>query len=246
MAGRTGRIYGERGRIGLVVPSPNTVCETEFWRLAPPGVTIHTSRMPFLPDRYPAPLDEMEKHTDRVLQEAGSAAPDVIAYGCTASSAKGDPALMEAELTARSGLPTVTAGAALIAALRAFDVSRVVLLTPYPPAVNAKECEFFAANGIEVLAEESVIVDDAQLRFKNMCQVPSDRLVERATSLGGDPEVQAVVLSCTDMPTLDAVVAIETALDKPAVSSVQALLWRALRGAGIDDPVEGAGRLLRQ
>ena len=244
MTANAQRVYGARGRIGLLVPSANTVCEIEFWRLAPPGVSVHTSRMPFLPERYARPLDEMEKHTDRVLEEARSAAPDVIAYGCTASSAKGDPAAMEAKLSERAGLPTVTAGAALVAALRALGICRIAMLTPYPPATNAKECRFFAGNGIEVVAEESVIVDEAQLRFKNMCQVPTDRLVERSIALGGDPRVQAVVLSCTDMPTVEAVTAIEAALDKPVISSVQALLWRALRTAGIDDAVPGAGRLL--
>lgn len=245
MTAHAQRIYGARGRIGLVVPSSNTVCEIEFWRLAPAGVSVHTSRMPFLPDRYARPLDEMETHTDRVFEEARTAAPDVIAYGCTASSAKGDPAVMEAELAERSGLPTVTAGAALVAALRALGASQIALLTPYPPETNAKECKFFAENGIAVLAEESVIVDEAQLSFKNMCQVPTDRLVERAVALGGDARVEAVVLSCTDMPTVDAVTAIEAALDKPAVSSVQALLWRALRAGGIADAIPGGGRLLQ-
>lgn len=240
------RIYGARGRIGLVVPSPNTVCETEFWRLAPPGVSVHTSRLPFLPDRHAEPLDEMETHTDRVFEEARTAAPDVIAYGCTASSAKGDPALMEADLSGRSGLPTVTAAGALVAALRHLGAARIALLTPYPPETNAKECRFFADNGIEVLAEESVIVDQAQLRFRNMCLVPTERLVERALALGGAPQIEAVVLSCTDMPTMDAVTAIEAALDKAAVSSVQALLWRALRAGGIKDTVSGGGRLLRR
>ena len=155
------RVYGGRGRIGLVVPSTNTVCEIEFWRMAPPGVTVHTSRMPFLPDKYPRPLEEMETHLPRVFEEAASAAPDVIAYGCTASSAVGDPADKEATLTSESGRPTVTAAAALVEALRALGVSRVAMLTPYPPAMNAKECKFFAANGIEVVAEESVIVDEA-------------------------------------------------------------------------------------
>lgn len=244
MSGDSKRVYGRRARIALVVPSTNTVAEIEFWRLAPADLTVHTSRMPFLPERHEAPLEEMERHLPRVLEEAVSAAPDVIAYGCTASSAKGDPAVMEGELAGLCRRPTATAAGALLAALTALGVSRIALLTPYPPALNAKECAFFTENRIEVVAEESVIADEAQLRLRNMCLVPTDLLVERAVALGRDPRVEAVLLSCADMATLDAIPVIEAALGKPAVSSVQALFWRALRLAGLTDPIANAGRLL--
>ena len=236
--------YGNRARIGLLVPSTNTVGESEFWRLAPPGVSVHTSRMPFLPEKHEKPFEAMEREVPRVLEEAVSAAPDVIAYGCTASSAKGDPAVLEAELAATSGRPTATAAGALVAALRAFGAKKIALVTPYPPELNAKERKFFAENGIEVVADESVIVDQAQLKLRNMCLVPKDKLVERAVALGRRDDVEAVVLSCADMPTLAALPEIEAAIGKPVTSSVQALLWRALRLAGIQDRNPAAGRLL--
>jgi maleate cis-trans isomerase len=244
MQSSSSRVYGTSARIALLVPSPNTVAETEFWQMAPANVTVHTSRMPFLPQRFDEPLGEMERHVDRVFEEAASARPDIIAYGCTASSAKPDAAGYERNLQDRSGLPTVTAANALLAALDCLDVRHVAMLTPYPQWVNAKECRFFAANGIDVVAEESVIVDPLQEQLLNMCTVPSELLIERAVALGSREDVEAVVLSCCDMPTLPAIPAIESALGKPVVSSAQALFWRALRSAGIDTAVPGAGQLL--
>jgi maleate isomerase len=38
---------------------------------------------------------------------------------------------------------------------------------------------------------------------------------------------------------------LEQDLGKPVVSSVQASLWRALRLAGVRQPIDGFGRLLR-
>jgi hypothetical protein len=38
-------MYGWRGRIGLLVPSINTTMETEFWRIAPEGVSVHSARI---------------------------------------------------------------------------------------------------------------------------------------------------------------------------------------------------------
>jgi maleate isomerase len=38
-------MYGWRARIGLIVPSSNTVCEMEFQQMAPAGVSVHTARV---------------------------------------------------------------------------------------------------------------------------------------------------------------------------------------------------------
>ena len=238
------RVYGERVRMALMVPSPNTVAETEFWRLAPDGVTVHTSRMPFFADRHERPFEAMEADLPRVIDEVNSARPDVIAYGCTASSAKGDPAEKEAGLTAQTGRPTVTAAGALVAALATLSATRIVLITPYPQAVNRKERAFFAENGITVQDDESVIVDESQLRFRNMSAVPCGLLTERAVARAGRADPEAVVLSCCDMPTLDAIPRIEDELGVPVISSTQALFWSAARTAGLTDPIPGYGRLL--
>ena len=238
------RIYGARARIALMVPSPNTVAETEFWRAVPPQVSVHTARMPFFGDRFEQPFVEMEKEVPRVFDEVRSAAPDVIAYGCTASSAKPDAIGYERQLSERAGIKTVTAAAALLRALSQFNATRIALVTPYPQATNDKEREFFRQHGIEVIADESVIVHPEQARFRNMFSVPGSLLAERAIALGAAHTVQAVVLSCCDMPTFDVLGPIEQALRKPVVSSTQSLLWSALREFGIPDAIAGAGRLL--
>ncbi|MEM7405242.1 MAG: aspartate/glutamate racemase family protein [Pseudomonadota bacterium] len=240
------RVYGDRARIGLVVPSTNTVAETEFWRLAPKGVSVHTSRMPFFPDVNDEPFAVMEEAVPRVLEEAVSADPSVIAYGCTASSAVGNALDKQQKLQEMTNRETVTAAGALLAALRHLNVTRVVLVTPYPQYINDKERVFFAANGIEVIADESVIVSPAQQELKEMYKVPTDELQARAIALGQREDAEAVVLSCCDMPTLDAIDNIETALGKPVISSVSALFWQALEAARLDTRPGEGGRLLRE
>ena len=244
MSSIAGRVYGVRARMALMVPSTNTVAETEFWKMAPEGLTIHTSRMPFFADRFDSPFDEMESHLPRVIDEVNSAQPDVIAYGCTASSAKGDPQDYERQLSHNTGKPTVTAAAALVEALKVFSAKKIVMITPYPQSTNDKERIFFKGNGIQVIRDESIVVDDGQMQFKNMNRVPTDLLIERSVALGESDEVDAVVLSCCDMPTLDAIPEIEKAIKKPVVSSTQALFWRAIRAAKIFESIKGMGSLL--
>ena len=238
------RTYGPRARVGLLVPSPNTVAESEFWRMAPRGVSVHTSRMPYFAGEGQDPFEAMEAAVPRVLAEAVTAEPTVIAYGCTASSAKGDPDAKERKLSSTAGCSTVTAAASLLSALSCLGVTRIALVTPYPKRINDKERVFFGEHGITVVTDESLIVDPAQEHLRRMYSVPPALLIERAVALGEDPGVEAVVLSCCDMPTLDAIPVIEEQIAKPVISSTQALFWRSLRAAGVDDAVDGAGQLL--
>ena len=60
------------------------------------------------------------------------------------------------------------------------------------------------------------------------------------------PEAEAILLSCTDLATLDVIERLETETGKPVVSSNTATFWFALRRAGIDDRLDGFGRLLKE
>ncbi|MCB1313590.1 MAG: arylmalonate decarboxylase, partial [Sedimentitalea sp.] len=58
------------------------------------------------------------------------------------------------------------------------------------------------------------------------------------------PDVEAVFLSCTAMPSLEVIEAIEARLGKPAVGSNQATLWAMRALAGLPAGPLGVGRLL--
>ncbi len=55
---------------------------------------------------------------------------------------------------------------------------------------------------------------------------------------------EAVFLTGTGMPTLPVLEALETDLGKPVISSASAMMWHALRLAGVREPIPGYGRLL--
>src|SRR5207237_5364447 len=57
-------------------------------------------------------------------------------------------------------------------------------------------------------------------------------------------EAEAVFLTGTGMPTLPVLEALEHDLGKPVISSASAMMWHALRSAGVRQPIPGYGRLL--
>ena len=62
-------MYGWRGRIGLLVPSINTTMETEFWRIAPEGVSVHSARIAGGRHGTPEELRSMENASKKAAEE---------------------------------------------------------------------------------------------------------------------------------------------------------------------------------
>ena len=60
------------------------------------------------------------------------------------------------------------------------------------------------------------------------------------------PEAEALVLSCTDMRSVERLARIEGELGKPVICSNQAMMFEALRALGIGAPVRRFGRLLER
>src|SRR5450759_1708092 len=110
-------MYGWRGRIGLLVPSINTTMETEFWRIAPAGVSVHTARIAGGRHGTPEELRSMEHASKQAAQEVAMVEPDVVVYGCTSGSFFEGPAWnkkISEQLTEITKAPTVTTAGALV------------------------------------------------------------------------------------------------------------------------------------
>ena len=106
-------------RVGLLVPSVNTVVEPEFWRLTPPNASVHSARM----RNSVCGVDDarqMLAHAERAADEVGSALVDVVAFACTASSfvdgRDGETALRES-IAAAAKAPAITTSGAVAQAL---------------------------------------------------------------------------------------------------------------------------------
>jgi maleate cis-trans isomerase len=120
-------MYGWRGRIGLLVPSINTTMETEFWRIAPEGVSVHSARIAGGRHGTPEELRGMENASKQAAQEVAMVEPDVVVYGCTSGSFFEGPAWnrkISEQLTAITRAPTVTTAGAMAACLLAGGQAR--------------------------------------------------------------------------------------------------------------------------
>ncbi|MEM6610139.1 MAG: Asp/Glu racemase [Pseudomonadota bacterium] len=234
-------------RLGLLVPFTNTNLEPDMALMAPDGIMINTARMGgYDADEIP---DEGQMQSlgaadlDMPLCLLCGAKPDVILYGCTSATLSHGP-VFDRDLSARvagaSGAKTVTAAGAVVEALQALGARKIGFASPYVPALNDLAVAFLSAMGVDCVARaqvEETLDNDGQGAL-----TPRDviELGQRADS----EAAEAIVLSCTDMRSVEAIAALEETLGKPVVTSNQAMLFAALRRVDYAAPVSGFGQLL--
>jgi maleate isomerase/arylmalonate decarboxylase len=238
------RPYGWRAKLGLIVPPTNSVNEAEWQRVLPEGVTLHTARVALHTDTR---SDSGRRHLLDDATKAGAdlaaASVDVIAYGCTAGSLILPLDWLTGTLSAETGTPCVATGPAIVAALRAVDARRVAVATPYHDTLNAHEGEFLGDCGIDVVAIRLGIGAGGPHEYTQIARLTAERIKAHAldtAAAGGD----ALVLSCTDLPTLLLHAELEQILARPVISSNQATLWAALRAARVPVAAIPWGRLM--
>ena len=236
-----------RARIGVLVPFTNANLEPDFTMMCPPGISIHTARMGgYEEDAVP---DEAQMQglgaadLDEPLHLLSGIKPDVVVYGCTSATLTHGPefdrALAE-KITVTSGAKTVTAAGSLVRALAALGTTQIGFASPYVPAINDMAITFLAKMGIETVARAEV---GAALGNHEQGALSPDEVF--ALGLRADhPNAEAIVLSCTEMRSVETIERLEEALGKPVVSSNQAMMFEVLSALGINDPVRGVGRLL--
>jgi maleate isomerase len=234
-----------RARIGLIIPSSNRLAEAQFHRYAPEGVAVHIARVQ-MTGRHRRPIAELLDAVGAAASSLADARCNPIVFHCTgtamAEGPEGEAALVR-RLAEESGAVAFSVAQAIVEALGALAMKRVVLLSPYPQ--NDHERDFLAAHGIAVVEDVALNVGTSD----DYIRVPTSEWIELARAeahVAGD----GFFLSCTNTTQIEAIEAIERETGKPVVNSNQAALWAALRrlapAIGAMPRIPALGRLFLQ
>jgi len=230
-------------RIGLLVPSSNTTVEPEFYRALPRGVTLHTARL-YLTRIAPESILKMVEDMETQAKLLASADVDVIVLGATAPSflnGLGYDQELIRKIESATGKKATTTSTALVQAIGHLGAKRVVLGSAYDERVNGIAKAFLEASGVEVVGVKGLALVDNLVVGRLSADTAYDLAVEV-----DHPGAEAIVLSCTNWQTMDAIERIERDTKKPVISTTQASIWAALRAIGHTAPVAGYGRLLQE
>ncbi len=237
-------MYGWRARIGLVIPANNNVVEPELSRVIPTGVSLHASRMRIGNVLLtPEAVRTMERNADRALAELLESRVNVVAYACVATSVvKGrvwDEGLRRRLQDAAPNVPVQSAATAVVEALQQLGARRVAVATPYPPELADLVADYFLSWGIDVVHQANLPTEDVRA----VCDYPPDRAYRLARGLDVRT-AEAVAILATDFRALDVVAALEADLRRPVVATNLAMLWWALRAAGVREDLSRLGQLM--
>ncbi|NPC56941.1 maleate cis-trans isomerase family protein [Caenimonas soli] len=246
--GRPHSTYGQRAKLGLIVPPTNTVNEAEWQILLRElaGVTLHVTRMKLHTDTTSAEGKQaLMADIGKAVNDLAAAGPDAIAYGCTAGSMVSPLDSLTDAMQAIAKCPCVATAPALVHAARALGMKRVAVATPYHDALNRHEVDYLGAYGIKVLDIRGLgIGAGGPHEYVNIARVPEEQVLEHCLAAWRD-DADGMIISCTDLPTLRIVPLLEARWGKPVISSNLATFWRTLRVAGIADPMAERGTLLQ-
>ena len=228
-------------RIGLIIPSSNSLTERQFNQYAPPGVGIHVTRLR-MTGKWRKPWVELKQSLTAAAEALSDVKPGVIVFHCTANSMENglahEAAIVETVEKA-SGCPTMTTAQAITQAFDRFKIKKLVLISPYVKETNAHEVKYLAEAGYTVLHELGL-----GLETHAYSQVtPAEwRKVVKENTRG---EADGYFLSCTNTRMIEAIDDLEKDLDKPVVNSNQATLWACLKQLGIEHKDAKLGRLFQ-
>jgi maleate isomerase len=232
-------------RLGFLIPPGNPTTETEVIRITPPGVTVHFTRM--VAHGETGSLQGQEERNRTQIEHLPEnvallrmVKPAVIVLAHTATSytlGRDAEAALAARMERDSGIPFITAFGSVVAALGHLGARRIAFGTPYGESATLQCKASLEACGVEVVnfgRLEGVV---------NIYDETSARAADLARRVDV-PAADAVFLSGVGMPTVDVLADLEQALGKPVISSAAAMMWNALRIAGVATRPAGFGSLL--
>ena len=225
---------GRKHIFGVLVPDFNSVVEPELADMRIPEVSHQTTR--FALDANV--LENMASAAERLLP---SGVESWIVGLATDPFANGLALLDQgvARLHERTGRPVTTASYAVHEALAHLSSHRIGLVTPFDDSGNQLIRQIYEERGFDV-ASIFGLKRPGLDQIANATDEETLAAFEEVNERGLDALVQVG----TGLPTLHLIEALEEKYDRPVVTSNQASYWHALRSAGIEESVPGAGRLL--
>ena len=166
---------------------------------------------------------------------------DCVAYGCTSGTiAAGYDVIEKNVKLAKPEAKVTTPITSAIKALKAFNINKVSVFTPYTKSINDSVINYFnkeniAVNGLTYFDIESDL---------DIGKVDEEYLFEVLSKINLE-DSEALFVSCTALPVLSIIDNLEKKMNKVILSSNQTLIWESLNAIGYKNSIEGFGKLFK-
>jgi maleate isomerase len=236
-------MFGYRARIGYISPSVIELNGYDFYRIVPQGVgliAVACMVEGWKEDAYKQALSQVES----CARELGRRSCDFVIHGgapLVLSQGKGFERKLLSQLEEIIGVPCTTSIVAAMDAFRDLSASRLAVVDPYPPDLNAKMTAYLKDWGLEVASLVSLETSFTGSSIASIGDIY--RAAKRAIKEA--PNAEAVFIPCANFPVVDVIEAIETDFGLPVVANITSQLYVAFKAIGMREKITGYGRLMR-
>lgn len=242
---------GFRKKIGIVVPSTNTIVGPECEDLRPRGVTNHVARLTIKQQPiqaseqgYLAHVQAMRDGIGPAIDQVMTCAPDHVIMGVAIEAFTGGVAggdALQKGLSERAGVGVSMGSTAGVAALRKFGVKRIGVLTPHQPKGDEIVGAYLTEAGFEIVR----LVGLKCASPFAIAEIQPSQLRQVLRELDS-PDIEAILQVGTNLAGGAVAADAERWLGKLVLAMNVVTYWDALRRCGIDDRVFGHGRVLEE
>ncbi len=235
-------MFGSKNRIGGISPSVMEIVPHDFFRVAPGDVGLVgiTANIAHWDDAH---FDDALKELEYGAGYLGSRDVDfIIHFGAPVVASRGPGYGKELiSLVERAGsAPATTSIVSACDALRYINAKNIVIVSPYPAAINVNIQKYVVSEGFNVLELATADVPFLQLHAKTPDEIADFCLDVLDRNTGPD----ALYIPCPQWQALDAVKKIEDETGITVIASDPADFWVAFKHLGIQVASKEYGRLL--
>jgi maleate isomerase len=226
-------------RVGLIIPSVNTVVEDEMVSFFQSSIHTHVTRLR-MTGPYRQPLDHVLERIHDAAATLIDAGCELVIFHCTANSTENGAAGEKAILSAitDAGAPKASSTAtSLRRALEALGSRTLALVTPYTQAATDHETHYLQEIGQTVVYARGC--DVGRTQYSQMTPYFWNEKLREVTG----PKPDVYFLSCANISAMSAIERSEQELDRPVITSNQVVVWDAIRELLGDTAGRGPGAL---
>ena len=228
-------------RIGLIALASDFMIEKDFINV------IKDKNIDFFVNRIecynPLTLENLIKMSEKVTEVTKDILPDekidCVVYACTSGTiAAGYNSIEKKVKIAKPEAKVTTPSTAAIKALKKLKIQKLSIFTPYSKRLNDEVVEYFKKENFEVTSNSYFDIESDI----DIGKVDQNYLYEVLSKIDLK-DADALFVSCTALPVLPIIDKLEKKLNKPVLSSNQALIWDTLENIGKNNSVKGFGKL---
>ncbi|MCJ7492790.1 MAG: aspartate/glutamate racemase family protein [Deltaproteobacteria bacterium] len=215
-------------RVGLLVPSSNTIMEVDLYRSLSAPITIHPARM-YLEETTPEGERRMlSEEVPRAANLLKTLHPHLVVFGCTSAGALSGsnfPQEINRQIGTIVGCPVLDILTPVAEELKRIQAKKLAVLTPYSTELNQSIRISLEGMGFQVLSIEGMGIT---VNFELATPGPEE-IVAFALKSSISANAEALFLSCTNFRAWEAMPLLQRHFRMPIVTSNQATIEKIKR-----------------